>query len=179
MRSLHFIFSAGIVLPYALTTPPNGWLLCDGQALAPGTADHLRAELIAAGNPYGVSGSDPRVPDMRGRVPGGRDNMGGTAASRLTNTGTGNPGINGSTLGAAGGTDRHTLAESQIPAHVHGPSTATVTNFIGNATAGSGGSLSTTIAGGLASVGVTGSTGGGAAHPNAQPTLILNYIIKT
>jgi microcystin-dependent protein len=61
------------VLPFALATPPVGWLLCNGAVLTAGAADHLRAQLIAAGNPYGFSGSDPKLPDMRGEFPRGVD----------------------------------------------------------------------------------------------------------
>lgn len=87
MRSLHFIFATGIVLPYALPTAPTGWLLCNGQALAPGTADHLRAQLIAAGNPYGVSGSDPKLPDLRGEFLRGLDNGRGVDSGRVLGSG--------------------------------------------------------------------------------------------
>lgn len=63
----------GTVLPYALATAPAGWLICDGAALAPGTADVLRAKLIADGSPYGTSGSNPKLPDLRGEFLRGLD----------------------------------------------------------------------------------------------------------
>jgi len=57
----------GVEVVYAVSaTPPDGWLLCDGSALAAGTADNLRAMLIAQGNPFGVSGADPLLPDRSG-----------------------------------------------------------------------------------------------------------------
>lgn len=63
----------GTVLPYALSTAPAGWLICNGAALASGTADVLRAKLIASGSPYGTSGSDPKLPDLRGEFLRGLD----------------------------------------------------------------------------------------------------------
>lgn len=111
----------GVVLDYALSTPPSPqWLMCYGQALAAGdaTTARLRAKLIADGNPYGADGSgNPRVPDARGRGTAGKDDMGGTAAGRLTVDGAG---INGSQLGAAGGAQTHTLTTAQLAAHNHG-----------------------------------------------------------
>jgi microcystin-dependent protein len=52
------------------------------------------------------------LPDCRGRVAAGKDDMGGTSANRLTNQ---SGGLNGDTLGAAGGAETHTLTEPQLP----------------------------------------------------------------
>lgn len=62
------------------------------------------------------------VPDLRGYVIAGRDNMGGTAAGRLTSTYfTNNP----DSLGASGGTQSTALTLAQMAGHTH---TATVTD---------------------------------------------------
>ena len=63
----------GIVMPYALATPPQGWLLCDGSPLAAGTADRLRDRLIGDGSLYGSDGGNPRLPDLRGEFVRGLD----------------------------------------------------------------------------------------------------------
>lgn len=56
------------------------------------------------------------LPDLRGYVPAGRDNMGGTPASRLTAASK----VGGwDYTGAAGGLDALTLSTSQLPAHTH------------------------------------------------------------
>lgn len=97
----------GVVLDYALSTPPSAkWLMCYGQPLVDGDAvtARLRDKLIADGFPHGQdAGGNPRVPDVRGRTTAGKDNMGGTAAGRLTAAVSG---VAGDTLGANGGDQR-------------------------------------------------------------------------
>lgn len=45
------------------------WLLCDGRALTTNMGrDGLRKKLLERGSPYGVSGSDPLLPDCRERA---------------------------------------------------------------------------------------------------------------
>lgn len=106
-------------VPWSLPTEPAGWIFCDGRTLLSSTPyGALRAAYIAAGFPHGQDGSgNPKIPDMRGRVAAGLDNMGGTAANRIT---AGGSGIAGTTLGAAGGAETHTLTDAQMPAHAHG-----------------------------------------------------------
>jgi microcystin-dependent protein len=157
---------AGAVIPFAGTVSPSGWLLCYGQAVSRVTYGTLFA---AVGTTYGTGDGSTtfNVPDLRGRAVAGKDDMGGSAASRLTNSGTGNPGVNGSALGAAGGADRHQLTIGQMPAHTH---SIVYNNSIGAAASG--------VILGSNSGSSTGSTGGDQAHPNLQPTLVLNYIIR-
>lgn len=106
-------------------------------------------------------------PDLRGRVPVGRDDMGGSAASRITSAGAG---INGTVPGASGGSQTHTLTTAQMPSHTHPQQTNTELSSGGAAGTGSGGS------GDLG--GTTQSTGGDTAHNNTQPSLIEDWIIK-
>lgn len=161
----------GTVLPFAGSTAPDGWLLCFGQAVSRTDFPNLFARI---GTTFGAGDGSTtfNVPDLRGRVAAGKDDMGGTAASRLTNSGTGNPGLNGATLGAVGGADRHTLSEAQIPPHSH-----TVNNSASTTIGGAFTTASLNAANGLQPV--TTNTGGGQAHPNVQPTIVLNSIIKT
>lgn len=161
----------GTVLPFAGTDAPDGWLLCFGQAVSRATYANLFSKI---GTTFGSGDgtSTFNLPDLRGRVSAGKDDMGGTAASRLTNSGTGNPGINGASLGATGGADRHTMTEAQMPAHTHPVNNSASTTVGGVYT-----TASLNAANGLQPV--TASVGGGQAHPNAQPTIILNQIIKT
>ena len=131
---------AGALNAYAGATAPTGWLLCYGQSILRATYATL---FTAIGTTYGTaSGTTFNLPDMRGRVVAGQDDMGGTSANRLTTP------INGDTLGAVGGLQTHTH-------------TTVVTS---------------------ASVGVglySFAAEADAEQTTLQPTIILNYIIKT
>lgn len=184
----------GVVLDYALSTPPSTkWLMCYGQALLAGdsTTATLRAKLIADGFPHGqdVSGN-PRVPDARGRTTAGKDNMGGAAANRLTSGGSG---VAGATLGAAGGAETHTLSVAQMPAHAHTGSANNAgahshtevgiaygsSGFVGSGENGNGIAYQNTGNAPDHSHTLTiANQGGGGSHNNTQPTLVLNKIIR-
>lgn len=153
---------AGCVMPYAGATAPDGWLLCAGQAVSRATYADLFAAIGTAYGP-GDGSTTFNVPDLRGRVAAGRDDMGGTDAGRLTG------GVaNRTVLGGAGGAATHTLTTGEMPAHTHNVSAVTTP------VAGAG----FTVAGNfnVAAVAST-STGGGGSHNNTQPTLVLNYVI--
>jgi len=169
----------GGVMPFAGSSAPAGWLLCYGQAVSRTQYGELFAVVSTT---YGVGDGSTtfNLPDLRGRVVAGVDNMGGSAASRLTSTTiTGG----GDAAGEVGGSQTHTLTsgESGLPAHSH--TTKTISNLANNN--GLWHNNSDTVAGG------DGSTGGGlitvaqnaaanasSAHNNVQPTMVLNYIIK-
>ena len=165
---------AGIIMPFAGTTAPTGYLLCFGQLISRTTYSGLFA---AIGTTYGSGDGSTtfNLPDLRGRTIAGQDDMGGTSANRLTTP------INGDTLGAAGGSESHTLTTNEMPSHTHTGNVALRTNWEG------GYSTRSPVGTGNARYDNTGSnpplsidnTGGGAAHNNVQPTIILNYIIKT
>ena len=157
----------GVVLPFAGSAAPTGWLLCFGQAVSRTTYAALFTTL---GTTYGSGDGSTTfaLPDLRGRVPGGADNMGGSAASRLTTAGAG---VDGATLGASGGAQTHSLTESQMPAHSH--------NYVGGANAAGSGTVGAAGQSANAYLMSTINTGGSQAHNNTQPTLILNYIVKT
>jgi microcystin-dependent protein len=67
---------AGVLLPFAGSTAPTGWLLCAGQAISRATYAGLFAVI---GTAYGAGDGTTtfNVPDLRGRIPAGKDNMGG------------------------------------------------------------------------------------------------------
>lgn len=145
----------GAVLPYAGSTAPTGYLLCDGSTFNGDQFPELRD---VVGDTYGThSGTSYYLPNLKGRIPVGRD-------SSQTEF---------DALGETGGAKTHTLTTSEIPAHNHTVDgdlvpRGTGANFRELTDAGTGGSNVTTR-----------DTGGGAAHNNLQPYVVLNYIIKT
>lgn len=142
---------------------PNGWLVCDGSAVS--RADY--ADLFdAIGTDFGSGDGSTtfNLPDMRGRVPVGLDNMGGSSANVVTNT-------NADSVGGTGGEENHTLTNSEMPTHSHqftmyngGTGSAKVSSL---GLANSAGNITTTTA------------GGGAAHNNMQPWMAMYWMIKT
>jgi len=105
-------------LPWSGTNAPSGWVLAYGQSLSRTTYSALWAfaqSEIALGNTLYTNGDGTTtftVPDLRGRFPGGKDNMGGVAANRLTNV-VMTP--NGNTIGAVGGVQSVTIAQTNLP----------------------------------------------------------------
>lgn len=149
---------AGIQLDYAGATAPAGSLLCYGQNVSRTT---YAALFTAIGTTYGAGDGSTTfaLPDSRGRATFGKDNMGGSAANRVTN---GVSGITGTTLGAAGGDER-------LHAHTHTYNEEDASAAFNDLAAGAEhGEWSR----------ATGSTGGGAAQ-NMPPAIIMNKIITT
>jgi microcystin-dependent protein len=176
----------GTIFDYAGTTPPSGYLLCYGQAVSRATYADLFA-LLGTAFGTGDGSTTFNLPDLRGRVSAGKDDMGGSAASRLTNAVSG---VTGTTLGASGGAQSVTLTTAQLASHTHAGTTNT-TGAHTHTAASTGGPAN--VSGGLVhalDIGNTGSSGNhshtfttdaagsGQAHSNVQPTLILSKIIK-
>ena len=137
--------------------------------------DSAGSPTVRGANAAADFAANKRMPvyDMRGRAAFGKDNMGGSAASRITASGTGNPGVAGATLGAAGGLDRMTLTLAQSPSHTHTPLGGGSFIEVG---VGVGAGAGTINVWGTAAT--TSSAGGDAARPQLNPAVILNYIIK-
>lgn len=130
------------------------------------------------------------TPDMRGNVRAGLDGMGTTAAGRLTSTT-----ITGGadTAGNSGGAQTITLTSAQMPSHIHG-ATADVAGdhyhpdvggVAGPFTGGgvivaqsNSGSHNTGNAGSHTHTITVAATGGGGAHNNVQPTMVVTVYIK-
>lgn len=163
---------AGAVLDWAGTTAPLGFLMAYGQAVSRTT---YAALFLNIGTTYGSGDGSTtfNLPDLRGVVIAGKDDMGGASANKLTGL-TG--GLNGDVLGNVGGAEAVTLSTGEMPNHDHnprgaGPNAGSASNmYNGNGTAGTALTIKTPT---------TTATGGGGAHNNVQPTFILNKIIKT
>ena len=164
------LMPSGAVLPYAGASTPTDWLLCAGQAVSRTT---YAALFTAISTTYGVGDGSTtfNLPDLRGRVPAGKDDMGGSGANRLTSGSA--AALDGDTLGTGGGVEEHTLTTAQIPAHTH-----SVVSTADTGTNNCSGKPYMRVGDDCGTIN-TGSAGGGTAHTNVQPTLVLNYIIKT
>ena len=163
-RGKHFSTPPGAIMDYAGSIEPDGWLFCFGQAKARvGTYANLFA---AIGVTWGAGDGSTtfNVPDFRGRVCAGKDDMGGTSANRLTAA------VNGNVLGGVGGAETHVLTIAELANHQH---LYSLTQFVGGGygAAGSYWAPGTTPT-------ASGSTGSGTAHNNVQPTGVCNKIIK-
>lgn len=102
----------GGFLDYVSTTPPNSYFVLPfGQAISRTT---YAALFNLTGTTFGVGNGTTtfNLPDLRGRTVIGLDNMGGSAASRVTTAGSG---INGASIGSAGGAQTVALARANLP----------------------------------------------------------------
>jgi microcystin-dependent protein len=109
----------GVIKDFAGTVAPEGFLLCYGQALNAVTNPQYQDLFNVIGNQYGgTNNTNFVIPDLRGRIAAGKDDMGGTAASRLTNA---ESGILATNLGATGGVQSVTLTgqQSGVQGHTH------------------------------------------------------------
>lgn len=148
---------------------PAGWLLCNGQAVSRTTYAGLFAVIgIAFGS--GDGSSTFNVPDFRGRVALGRDNMGGTPANRVTAA---QADVLGGTLGA----ETHALSAAEMPAHTHTYNDRVVQNGTGGTDLGPANTNTTSVFTDIAGR-ITSSVGSGTPHNNLQPSLAMNVIIK-
>ena len=182
------ITPSGLISPFAGVNQPAGWLFCFGQTLNAVTSPQFQSLYNSIGNAYGgTNNSNFIVPDLRGRTSAGKDNMGGTAASRLTN-------INGQALGAAGGDQN--MAHNHSATDAGGDLRAAIgasgndANALGYIASGVNGpgvvqaytgffnGWTTAARGFNHYTPVYGSVSGASNSNNLQPTIVLNYIIK-
>ena len=191
----------GLIYLSALSFAPRQFAFCSGQIIAVTSNSALFALL---GNNFGGNGRTTfGIPDFRGRVPVGSNNMGV------------GPGLSVWPLGELFGFERVTLSVSEIPAHNHGaifsgtggsgadavslstaaavrevpqngdvPAVANFGSGLGVTNVKSFGPDSSTVNGQVISTGGTpaGSvtvdmTGGSERHYNIQPSQAINYII--
>jgi microcystin-dependent protein len=115
--------ATGVLEDYSGGPLKYGRLLCDGSSYATALYPQLFALI---GYTYGGSGANFNVPDIRGRATAGQDNNPGSGfANRLT---AGGSGINGQTLGAAGGVETEILTSTQSGLPIHSVSVSGTTS---------------------------------------------------
>lgn len=162
---------AGTIVQYAGSATPDGYLFCDGTTVSSATYNKL---FSAIGTQYNAGGEPTghfRLPNFQGRVPVGRSS--GDS--------------DWDTLGETRGSKTHTLSIAEMPAHNHSitdPGHSHGNNApINIAGANNVYQGTTQVASGNTTVNTTNisinNTGGGGAHNNIQPSIVVNYIIKT
>lgn len=186
----------GAVIDFAGSTVPSLFILCYGQNVSRVTYASLFAII---GTTYGSGDGVTTfgLPDGRGRTTFGKDDMGGSAASRLTTT---YFGTDPAVLGNVGGVQSRTLLTTNLPAytpsgsvgitdngHTHGLSGGTFGGTGSNGVQGGGTFVGATSPSALsvnsATTGITasfaGSAQGGAstAFGLINPAMILNKLI--
>jgi len=154
---------AGILVPFAGSTAPDGWLLCDGSAVSRTTYSGLFA-VIAGTYGAGDGSTTFGLPDLRGRMAMGLDNTGGTSANVVTAE-------TADTLGSTAGEEKHILTEDEMASHSHEYDTKQE-GYHANV-AGNDQDLWRYV-----TTASTENTGGDQPHNNMPPYMALNYLIK-
>ncbi|MBP2638859.1 MAG: exported protein of unknown function [Firmicutes bacterium] len=139
----------GAVQAFAMTTVPSGWLACDGSTVS--RTDY--AELFALiGTAFGEGDGSTTF-----ALPSLHDNF-------ILGLGT-----TYATIAATGGEATHTLTTDEMPAHTHKLGAARYSVASGGTPNGIAMTSDTAV---------TDSTGGGGAHNNMPPYIVLKYCIK-
>jgi microcystin-dependent protein len=150
-----------MVIWYAGTTVPTGWLDCNGQLISRTTYATLFA---AIGTTWGSGDGSTtfNLPNAARKAVIGR---GGTDTS----------GQIGTIIGSIGGEETHVLTATEMPSHSHSSQYPTITS-IDEYTGPSPNVASLNAAGGF--VATTTSAGSGGAHNNMPPSMVMIMIIK-
>lgn len=177
---------AGAIMPFAGTTVPTGYLLCDGSEVSQTTYATLFSVIGLTYNASPTTGMFA-LPDLRGRFALGLDNMTNgspASANRVTAT-------EASNLGQGSGTEKVTLAAENIPDHTHNLQSANGNQFFAVGPSGltdadpavmaaAGSEPSTAFTGpALTNSGALSTSPNGQAFSVMNPFLAINYIIYT
>lgn len=195
----------GVIVPFGGAAAPDGWLLCDGSVV-------LKADYTLLFQAIDYAFKDPEVldeeglelgyssvthfalPDFRGRLPLGLDNLGGASANRVTDNAA-------DAVGGNAGSQDATIDLSNLPEHEHDLEGDSGTQYYavraGSGDPVDGNAVNLTIEPGLGGTQGLASSGGirqsqtiineagevipvlGEALNIMNPYLALNYIIYT
>jgi microcystin-dependent protein len=168
----------GEVRIWVTDAAPTNWLLCYGQPINRIAYANLFSVI---GTTFGVGDgvNTFNLPDLRGRVVIGQDDMGGSSANRITD-------VAADSIGGTGGAETHTLVSGEMPVHTHVQNAHN--HLIDTLIVGGAGTARqdvTNAGGGTATItsrnttATNQNTGGDGAHANTQPWMALNFIICT
>jgi microcystin-dependent protein len=186
---------------FGATAPNSSFVLGYGQAISR-TAYSTLFSLFGTTYGAGDGSTTFNIPDLRGRVIAGKDDMGGSAATRLTAS---YFGANASVLGAVGGAQAHALSLGELPIGINssGINSITVMSTVSGIPSGmdnggflayNGTSYGYYAPGRLGTLGVvplsaitsigsnsissTSTNTGGSAHSIVAPTIIANKLLR-
>jgi microcystin-dependent protein len=172
----------GAMLPYTGSTAPNtAFVLPFGQAISR-TTYATYFSLVSTTFGAGDGSTTFNVIDMRGRLPIGQDNMGGSAASRVTTAGSS---IDGMTIGANGGGQNVSILQGNLPNVTLGGSVTYAANSSGISYQPGG--AGATVVSAMASGGNTSATttsvsislgGSGTVLNKMPPGIVVPYILR-
>ena len=157
----------GQIITTGFNFAPRGYANCDGQMLPIAQNSALFALL---GTQFGGNGTTNfRLPDLRGRVP--------------IHQGQGQ-GLSSRVMGESAGEEAHTLTTNEMPMHSHainasssvGDHASPAGNVLAQSSTRGTNNYATTANATLAPSAVV-TSGGGQAHNNMQPYLVVNYAI--
>lgn len=116
----------GMIDYFGTSAPSSNFVFPFGQAISRTTYATLFSLL---GTTYGAGDGTTtfNIPDVRGRVIAGKDDMGGSAAGRIGSVATDSGTIVGTTLGSGGGSSTHALSLGELPTGITTTGTVTVT----------------------------------------------------
>ncbi|MBR0990008.1 hypothetical protein JQ580_04670 [Bradyrhizobium japonicum] len=214
------IFQTGAFMQFYSASTLSGWVRCNGRTIgsaSSGATERANADTSAlfaflwtADANLAVSGGRGAsaaadfaanktltLPDCRGRVLAGLDDMGGAAAGRLTASYFGSA---ATTLGATGGAESLALATAQLPSITSTNATQSITvsttahipfaatNYSNAALANNAGAVNVPFSAsssgdlqsltGSNSISVTSTGTSGNAHRTVQPTILATTFIK-
>lgn len=116
LKQLPQVMPAGIIMPYGGQEAPDGWLLCDGSVVTISQYgilfDSIGYNFRDPGTLADNGENSFALPDMRGRMPMGLDNMAGNSANRVTST-------NADVLGNSDGSETKDIGKRHLPEHTH------------------------------------------------------------
>jgi microcystin-dependent protein len=187
-----YVVPIGGMIDYTGSTAPNSaFVLPYGQAISRTT---YSAYFTLVSTTYGVGDGSTtfNVPDIRGRVIAGKDDMGGSSANRLTDA---DDGLNGDTLGDTGGGETQTLVAENLPAYTPSGSvaisalvqsvrtfnisgSADINTLMNGSTAGTINSNGVPFVSGTAAFTGTAQGGTSTAFGVVQPTIVLNKLLR-
>lgn len=109
----------GAMMPYAGSTAPDGWLLCDGTAYSRATYANLFAAISTTFG-SGNGSTTFNLPNTKGRTLVGAGTGAGGGSSASSGVISGGSALTARPLGSWYGTESVTLIANNLPAHTHG-----------------------------------------------------------